>query len=86
MIKPTFNNVVLTQAEQKTTTESGIILQGRADASSVPGKVEAIGPDVTSVAVGDTVYVKWKDSLPVMLGSKMAVIIEETAIMGVAPE
>jgi len=83
MINPTKNNVYLVQAEQKKTTESGIILTGNMDNSAIPGKVEAIGPDVVGLEVGQTVYVRWKTGLPVTDEGQMGVIISDDEILGV---
>lgn len=80
-MKPTRNNIFVTEVEAKTTTESGIILTGAVDKAIKPAKVLAIGPDVHSTRVGDTVYLKWSEGTPITHeGTKGAILAEESLL------
>ena len=83
-MQPTFNNVFLREIKRETTTASGIILTQDPNTGNRPALVVAVGPEVTSVAPGDTAYVNWKEnSMPVTVDGEMGVLTSETSIMGV---
>lgn len=59
-MKPLRNNVIVSRIEPKLTTESGIILKNPLDVDQA--LIEAIGPDVTEVVVGERVCLDWSKS------------------------
>lgn len=56
-MKPVQNKVILSRIDPVLTTESGIILKNPIDVDKA--LIEAIGPDVKYVSVGDNVMVDW---------------------------
>ena len=57
MIKPLGNKIVVSRIAAEKQTSSGIILRSSEEPDKA--KVEAIGPDVTEVEVGDVALVNW---------------------------
>ena len=55
--KPVQNKVLLSAIKSDKVTSTGIVLKYSVDPDM--GKVEAIGPDVKEVAVGETIYLDW---------------------------
>ena len=84
-MKPLKNFVLLTQIEddKEIKTEGGLILTRSQDAGTKPGTVEAVGPDVVDVKVGDVVYVQWKDALPVTYNNKLAGLVRDISLCAV---
>lgn len=82
-MKPTYDNVFVTEVAKETTTAGGIILTGDVDKSIKPAKILAIGPDVHDVRVGDKVYLKWGEGLPVTHEGTKGVIIPQKHIVAV---
>ena len=60
-VKPTRDNILVTQAEAETTTESGLILTSNIETGIKPAFVLAVGPDVTTVEPNTKVYLKWSE-------------------------
>lgn len=83
MINPTYDNVLIVEAEVETTTASGIIIQGGVDTGLKPGVVSAVGPLVDVVKPGDKVYLPWGDAKPVTVEGKKAAIISQVKILGI---
>jgi co-chaperonin GroES (HSP10) len=79
-MKPLKNYVLVTEAEKETTTASGIVLTGSSEKGSKPGIVNAIGPAVTEVSIGDKVALAWDKGLRVDTNK---VMISEEFILGV---
>lgn len=76
--------VLIAAAPKETTTEGGIILSSDVKkTASEPGVVLAIGPEVTTVAPQDTVYLQWSESMPVRIKGQDAVIISAEHIKAV---
>jgi co-chaperonin GroES (HSP10) len=84
-MKPLKNFVCVTQPAAEQTTESGILLTGAGiQSGSKPARVEAIGPDVIDVKVGDTIAIKWDEALPITLkNGDYAALISEDSIYGI---
>lgn len=59
-MKPTKNNVLVSRVTPTLETESGIIL--RESLNPDRALVEAIGPDVTEISVGEEAMVDWNRS------------------------
>jgi co-chaperonin GroES (HSP10) len=60
IIKPVQNKVLISAQQSDKVTSTGIVLRVSLDPDM--GKVEAIGPDVREVAVGDTVFLDWNQA------------------------
>lgn len=56
-MKPTRNNVIISRNEPELTTSSGIILRDPLNPDRAT--IEAIGPQVNEVVVGEEVMVDW---------------------------
>lgn len=56
-MKPTLNNILIERIPGSLTTDSGIILRSTYEQDK--GNVIAIGPDVSEVSIGDTVFLDW---------------------------
>ena len=78
------DQVLVAAAPKETKTEGGIILSSDVKkTASEPGVVLAIGPEVTTVAPQDTVYLQWSESMPVRIKGQDAVIISAEHIKAV---
>ena len=62
-MKPTRDNVIVTRIPAEKTTGSGLILKSTGE----PDKaiVEAIGPKVDEIVVGDTVLLNWNKAVKI---------------------
>ena len=77
-MKPLKNYIVVGEVAVEKQTSGGIILTQEVVTGSKPAKVIAVGPDVSTVSVGDLIAIKWAESLPVTEnGSQFAIISEE---------
>lgn len=77
------NNIVVGEVAEEKTTEFGLILSKSIDGGSRPAKVLSIGPEVTEVAVGDTVAIKWGEGLAVTENGQMLVVISEEHVYAI---
>jgi len=83
-ITPLKKRVLVAENKTETKSESGIILDNATSVrESRSGTVLAIGPDVTTVKVGDVVYIEWNKAAVVKVGDAQRVIIEEADIVAV---
>ena len=83
-IKPLNNKILLVEAEEVKTTESGIIIEGtKGNGDTRRAKVIAIGPKVEFVQVGDEVFVEWNKAKPTKIDGQLAAIVEEDHISAV---
>lgn len=80
---PLKDRVLIAENKRDNTTESGIILEGAGFDQSKTGTVLAIGPDVTSVAVGDVVYLEWNKAAVVKIGDAQRVMVKQEFIVAV---
>jgi len=85
-VRPLHDKVLIAEGKKDTTTESGIILDGRGLGNTTPGVVLAVGPDVNEVKEGDTVYIDWSKSSPVNIDGAQRVMISESEIIAVLEE
>lgn len=85
-VRPLHDKVLIAEGKKDTTTESGIILDGRGLGNTTPGIVVAIGPDVLDVKVGDTVYLDWSKAKPVTVDGAQRVMIQEKEIIAILEE
>lgn len=84
IVKPLKKKVLVAENKRENTTESGIIVDGAQGlGESKSGTVLAIGPDVTEVAVGDTVYLMWNKGQVVTIDGAQRVMIDEENIVAV---
>ena len=86
IVKPLKDKLLIAEGKKDTTTESGIILDGRGLGNTTPGIIIAVGPDVQEVKEGDTVYLDWSKSKPVTVNGTQRVIISECEIIAVLEE
>ena len=86
IVKPLKDKVLIAEGKKDTTTDSGIILDGRGLGNTTPGIILAIGPDVLDVKKGDTVYLDWSKSKPVTVDGAQRVMITESEIIAVLEE
>jgi co-chaperonin GroES (HSP10) len=83
IVKPLKDKVLIAEGKKDTTTDSGIILDGRGLGNTTPGIVVAVGRDVQEVKEGDTVYLDWSKSSPVNVDGAQRVMISEKEIIAV---
>lgn len=84
IVTPLRKNVLVAENKRENTTASGIVIQGAEGlGESKNGKVLAIGPDVTDVKVGDTIYLMWNKAKMVTVDGAQRVIINEEDIVAV---
>ena len=81
-IKMIGNNVLVADTKTDSVTTGGIILTGDTTKGTKPGVVLAVGGDVTTVSVGDKVYINWAKGLPVDYEGKGAAIVDIAEIKG----
>jgi len=86
IVKPLQDKVLIAEGKKDTMTDSGIILDGRGLGNTTPGIVLAVGPDVTEVEEGDTVYLDWSKSKPVTVDGAQRVMISVKDIIAVVEE
>ena len=85
-IKPLKDKLLIAEGKKDTTTDSGIILDGKGLGNTTPGIVLAVGPDVLEVKEGDTVFLDWSKSKPVTVNGAQRVMISESEIIAVLEE
>jgi chaperonin GroES len=61
-IKPLNDNVIINRIKKEEVSSGGIVLPGGDRDEADRAVVQAIGPEVTGVKVGDTVLVNWQKS------------------------
>jgi len=84
MLKPLGKKVLIAENKRENTTASGIILEGSQGlGESKSGKVLAVGPEVTSVEVGEDVLLMWNKAQVVTIDGAQRVIILEEDIVAV---
>lgn len=82
--KPIRKNVLIAQIKRKTTTESGIIIEGvKSIADTETARVLGIGDEVTMVQVGDELLVDWKTVGIVTIDGEQRCVISEDNIIAV---
>jgi co-chaperonin GroES (HSP10) len=59
VMKPTRNVISFIFKKQDKVSSGGILLQENAKKASTFGIVQAVGPEVKEVAVGDTIFCDW---------------------------
>ena len=84
-LQPLKDQVLVAENKRKTTTASGIILEG-GTGESRSGTVIAVGPKVEDVKVGDVIYLLWNKSQVVVVDGAQRVLIKEEDIVAVVKE
>lgn len=82
-MKPRKNHVLIGEVAEEMKTESGLILTRSVDKGSKPGKVMAVGPEVTGLEINSEVALNWKEGLPITVQGIQMVLIHEEHILGV---
>ncbi len=80
-IKPLAGRVVAVREEALEKTASGLYLPDNAKEKPVIAKVEAIGPDVKSVKVGDRIIYKEYTTTDLKVGDKEYLIVKEEDVL-----
>ena len=76
--------VLIAQIKRKTTTESGIIIEGvKSVADTETARVLGIGEEVTMVQVGDELLVDWSKTGIITLDGEQRCVISEDNIIAV---
>jgi len=80
--RPLGKKVLVAENKRENQTASGLIIEGQdAHGESKTGKVLAVGPEVTTVQVGDTVLLEWNKAQIVTLdGAQRVVVLEENIV------
>jgi co-chaperonin GroES (HSP10) len=81
-VRPLGKKVLIAENNREKTTTSGIIIEGKdAGGDSKTGRVLAIGPEVTSVEVGQDVLLVWnKGAVVTVDGAQRVMILEEDIV------
>lgn len=83
-VKPLGTKVLIKEIPHTVKSEVGLILDNvKTGQGSTAGTVIAVGPQVTAVTEGDTVYVDWVKGNVVKVDDELRVIIEEEHIVAV---
>lgn len=84
MIKPTGSRVYIAEVKVDQTTAGGIILASdNALRETKFARVEAVGPDVKTIAVGDEIVLDWSKCWPVKVDGTERALIDEENILAV---
>ena len=76
-IRPLHDRVIVRRQEEEQTTAGGILLPGSAQEKPNQGEVKAIGDDVTTVKVGDTiVFGKYSSNETLQVDDDELIIME----------
>ena len=81
-VTPLKDIVLIAENKRATTTASGITIESGLGESKT-GKVLAIGPKVTSVAIGDKVLLLWNKAQVITIDGAQRVMIKEEDIVAV---
>lgn len=80
-IKPLADRVVAVREEAQTKTASGLYLPDNAKEKPSLAKVEAIGPDVKSIKVGDKIIYKEYSTTELKIDGTEYLIVKEEDIL-----
>ncbi len=80
-IKPLADRVVAVREEVASKTASGLYLPDNAKEKPVIAKVEAIGPDVKSLKIGDRIVYKEYTTTDLKVGDKEYLIVKEEDVL-----
>ena len=80
-IKPLGDRIVAVKEKAQTQTASGLYLPDSAKEKPVTAVVEAIGPDVKHVKVGDKVIYKEYSTTELKLGADEYLIVKEEDVL-----
>lgn len=80
-LKPLTDRVVAVKEEAKTKTASGLYLPDSAKEKSAVAIVQAVGPDVKSLKVGDRIVYKEYSTSELKIGSTEYMIIKEEDVL-----
>lgn len=84
-IKPLADRLLAVREEMQTKTASGLFLPDNAQEKSVVARVEAIGPKVKDVKVGDRIiYKEYSTSELKMDGTEYIIVKEEDVLATIA--
>ena len=83
-LKPLRDMILIAEFKKEAVTDSGIIIQGaRGVGDTTPGKVVAIGSEVTDIVVGDTVYLDWSKCSAVTVDGEQRAMVKQEHIIAV---
>lgn len=80
-IKPLADRVVAVREEVASKTASGLYLPDNAKEKPVIAKVEAIGPDVKSLKIGDRIVYKEYTTTELKVNDKEFLIVKEEDVL-----
>lgn len=80
-VKPLADRVVAVREEAQTKTASGIYLPDNAKEKPVLAKVEAIGPDVKGIKVGDKIVYKEYSTTELKINGTEYLIVKEEDVL-----
>lgn len=80
-IKPLADRVVAVKEEAATKTASGLYLPDNAKEKPVLAKVEAVGPDVKSLKVGDKIVYKEYSTTELKINGTEYLIVKEEDVL-----
>ena len=80
-IKPLADRVVAVREEAQTKTASGLYLPDNAKEKSSLAKVEAIGPDVKDIKIGDKIIYKEYSTTELKINGTEYLIVKEEDVL-----
>ena len=80
-VKPLADRVVAVREEAATKTASGIYLPDNAKEKPVVAKVEAVGPDVKGIKVGDKIVYKEYSTTELKINGTEYLIVKEEDVL-----
>ena len=83
-MKPLKDYILVAEKAKEEKTESGLILSGvDLETGAKPAQVVAIGPDVKTVAVGDTLAIRWGEALAITVKGAQRALVSEEHVCGI---
>lgn len=86
MLKAMGKRVILKKKDAEVQSAGGIFLGSSQDGSAVYAQVIAVGDEVTTVKVGETVLPDWRTTVPFKHNNENFLLIDERGILGVFEE
>lgn len=80
-IKPLADRIVAVREEAQTKTASGLFLPENAKERPVVAKIEAIGPDVKSLKIGDKIVYKEYSTTEIKVNDTDYLIVREEDVL-----
>lgn len=84
---PLGTKVLAAEVKKERKSEAGIILEGTKSVNeTAAAKIIAVGPDVTNVKIGNTVYLDWAKTKLVIIEGAQRVLLDQEDVFAIVVE